>query len=490
MQGDLHILNHASAIRFTATLYQIELEPTEIRNVKPATKVHKAKVPLLVLHGNVAIVCELVNFIYIFNNDWSISCFTYVLNPFQLQMLTPDLWSIVVQHVDCTQTLFNLRLVNKAFNTLIPLEAVIGATSEVVSVLCKPKISKYEPIQIGPNEDLEGVLSQDGTMMWSWVNSNPIRLTQYDASNELICGYISKNITTLATLREEYLWIGVADNGLICLLKNTPDEPLFLSVMRHSPKSEVLSLVMATEIERRRVMRRSIFQDEPEEYLFSRNSLQCITWNDRTLIMMLPIDQRDTISFLEIEPFHKNWITCQIPCGASTRLGCIRQVKNLIYIVPARVGCVYTIDLNDTNLHPILRHTLPELPNGISWFTGKSGVQEISIASMMEVSENGDNFIVSVSSMKQVFHLTKSAIRPLDKFRKLDISACSVLGNTAAICFMMDSSEYRLYNLKTKDFVKAFQFAYTPFFSLMRNNCIWSMDSTMAVYRQIAQQQC
>jgi hypothetical protein len=160
----------------------------------------------------------------------------------------------------------------------------------------------------------------------------------------------------------------------------------------------------------------------------------------------------------------------------------------MIYIVPARVGCVYTIDLNDVNLHPILRHTLPELPNGVSWLTGRSGIREISIASMMEVSENGENFIVSVTSMKQAFHLTKATIRPLDKFQKLDIHACSIIGNNAAICFMTDSSEYRLYNLKTKDFVKAFRFPYMPFFSLMRNNCIWSMDSTMAVYRQIAQE--
>lgn len=403
-------------------------------------------------------------------------------------MLTSDLWSIVVQHVDCTQTLFNLRLVNKAFSTCISVESVIGASPEAVMVLRKPKISKYEPIQIAPNEDMEGVLSQDGTTMWSWVYSNPIRLTQYDASNELIRGTISKNITTLATLRDEYLWIGVADNGLICLLKNSPLGALCLSIVRHIQKSEVLLLVMATEIERKKVMRRSIFQDEPDEYLYSRNSLQCITWNDRLLIMMLPIDQRDTILFLEVESFHKNWKTCRIPCGDSMRIGCIRQVKNMIYIVPARVGCVYTIDLNDVNLHPILRHTLPELPNGVSWLTGRSGIREISIASMMEVSENGENFIVSVSSMKQAFHLTKATIRPLDKFQKLDIYACSIIGNNAAICFMTDSSEYRLYNLKTKDFVKAFRFAYRPFFSLMRNNCIWSMDSTMAVYRQIAQE--
>jgi hypothetical protein len=401
-------------------------------------------------------------------------------------MFTIDLWANIVQHIDCTNTLLKLRLVNKSILSQIPIGTVIGAPLEAVSVLQNPKISKYEPIQISPNENLEGVLSEDGNRMWSWVYSNPIRLTQYDSSDEFKNGSIYKNIVTLSTLnsKDEYLWIRVADNGLICLLKATLDGTLELSVMHYFPRSDVMFLFMTTEIERSRVIRRSIFEDETDSCLFSRNSLQCFTWNTRTFITLLPINQKDHISLLEVKAFNEGWQTWHIPCGSSIRIGCIRQVQNLIYIIPANAGNVFAMDLNDKNPKPALLHTLPVIPNGVSWFGVLSKIQVAPIASMMEVSGNGENYVVNVAGMKQVFHLTKTTIRPLDKSGKLDISACSLIGNDAAICFMKDSNAYRLYNLKTKDFVREFHFSYNPFFSLMRNNCIWSIDHTMTVYRQ------
>ena len=172
--------------------------------------------------------------------------------------------------------------------------------------------------------------------------------------------------------------------------------------------------------------------------------------------------------------------------GSCKHIGCIRNVNNLIYILPTQAGAVFVIDLNETEPKPRLLHPLPLIPTITTLFGKIQRTRPMPSVSIMEISENGANFIAYVPGMQQVFHLTRTSVRPLDLKHKFNISAFSFIGNDAAVCFTRDSCEYRLYNLKTKNFVRAFQFPSVPLFSMMRNNCIWSIDQEMAVHRQTA----
>jgi hypothetical protein len=286
-----------------------------------------------------------------------------------------------------------------------------------------------------------------------------------------------------------FLWIAVTENDLICVLTadNTASsaDPLALTVLRRCPGDEILDIALVKSIERRHVLRRSVFMDEEEEELFVRGSLQCFTWNDRTFIIMLSIHFKENISLLEVGE-STEWKTWYIPCGTSKRIGCTKQVKNLIYIIPANAGRVFVIDIHQKDPHPLFIHLLPTIPNSVCRFGKHSQMQQVSVITMMEVSENGRNYIVNVAGTKQVLHLTETTSRPLDKKYQLKVDAISFIGNEAAICFTNSAKAYRLYNLRTKDFVRAFRFTYTPFFALMRDNCIWSIDTAMGVHRQTA----
>ena len=408
-------------------------------------------------------------------------------------MPTPDLWSAIVQHIDCTATLLILRATSKAFRQLIPISDIIGAPLESARVLSNPDTKKYQRIMVHEHEDMELALSEDGRRMWAWAYTNPIRVTRYDAGKKNGGEANSQHIITFITSKsnDTILWLNVSENGIICLLSNTGNDtdsanPVMLSVMRRFPDSELLEMIMVTELKRKDIMRHSIFEDETEEYLFSRNSLNCFTWNEKTYVIMLPISQKNTISLLEVKEFPSKWKTWQIDSDPSKHIGCIRHVKNLIYILPTKAGAVFVMDLNETELKPKLLHSLPLIPTTTALFGKIYRARQTPSVSMMEISENGANFIANVPGMQQVFHLTKTSIRPLDLNHKFNINAFSFIGNDAAVCFTRDSNEYRLYNLKTKKFVRAFQFAYVPLFSAMRNNCIWSIDKEMAVYRQTA----
>jgi len=407
-------------------------------------------------------------------------------------MPTPDIWSAIVQHIACTKTLLTLRSTSKAFRQLIPIDDVIGAPLSSARVLWDPKTEKYEKITVSEYEDMEGILSDDGNKMWLWVYTNPIRLTQYDVGEEFKNGAISKHIITFVTpsSNDTLLWLKVADNGIICLLSSSRNDtgapnPVMLSVLRRFPNSEFLEMILVTELDRKDIMRRSLFfEDEADECAFARNSLQCFTWNHRTFVVMLPVSQKDTIALLEVQEFHSKWRSWRIEFDQSKHIGCIKQANHLLYILPAQAGAVFVMDLSKSDRSPKLLHLLPLIPSTYTWFNRISKIQTVPIASMMEISPNGENFIVYVPGHLQVYHITKTTVRLLEQKRKLNIGAFSLLGNDAAVCFMKDSTEYRLYNLKSKDFVRAFHFPYTPLFSLMKNNCIWSIDQAMAVYRQ------
>jgi hypothetical protein len=408
-------------------------------------------------------------------------------------MPTPDLWSAIVQHIDCTATLLVLRTASKALRQLIPISDVIGAPVESARVLRNPKTEKYDKIMVHTHEDMELALSDDGERMWAWAYTNPIRVTRYDVGKEFGIGAISKHIITFVTpnSNDVILWLNVAENGIISLLSTTrsdtgPPSPVMLSVLRRFSDSELLEIILVTELDRKDIMRHSIFEDEPDEYVFYRNSINCFTWNKKTYVVLLPIRQKNTISLLEVKEFHSEWKTWQIHSDSSKHIGCIRHRKNLIYILPTQAGAVFVIDLNENNPSPKLLHLLPMIPTTTTLFGRISKIQQVPITSMMDISENETNILAYVPGVQQVFHLTKTSVRPLDRKSKLSISAFSFIGNDAAVCFMKDSKEYRLYNLKTRDFVRAFQFLYVPLFSSMRNNCIWSIDQTMTVYRQTA----
>jgi hypothetical protein len=137
-------------------------------------------------------------------------------------ILTPDTWSLVLQQVQCTRCLLRLRLVNKVFRDQIPLEKVTGIPARTAQVLFNPKTTKYGKLTVSESEDVEGELINDGVEFWSWVNANPLRLTQYEIKDDS-CKHDSlaykRTITFLATNTEEsFLWIKVNTGGLICTL--------------------------------------------------------------------------------------------------------------------------------------------------------------------------------------------------------------------------------------------------------------------------------
>jgi hypothetical protein len=397
-------------------------------------------------------------------------------------MLSADLWGIIVKHITCTKTLLRLRCVNKVLREQIPRHVVTGVPLDLERLLWKPDSTRYGKIHISEHEDIEGALADDGKQFWAWVYTDPIRLIQYDVNRE------GEHVSTFKMTSDPgaFLWIKIATNGLICMLttsnNDSDEEPIFLSVLRQNPDQD-LEVVVITEVDRKHIMRHSVFNDD---YHFSRNSIQCFSWKERTFIIMLPLDQEGGISLMEINGMNVKWTTWKIPCEPSRRIGCIRQVRNLIYIIPGRAGSVHAIDLSAPNPHPSFLHTLPHIPNDTKWFGRNATLKQIGIASMMDVSENGENFVIHVHNMQRIFHLTKTSIRPLEKKLKLDINSFAFIGNNAVVCFIKASTEYRLYNLTSQDFVRSFHFAFIPHFSLMGDQCIWSVGPSMSVYRQIA----
>jgi hypothetical protein len=102
---------------------------------------------------------------------------------------------------------------------------------------------------------------------------------------------------------------------------------------------------------------------------------------------------------------------------------------------------------------------------------------------MLDVSDNGEHFLVHVNRLQSIFHVTSSTVRSLEPRLKLNFNGFSVIGNQAAVCFIRNSREYRLYNLKTKSLVRKFQFEFIPRFSLMGIDSIWSIGPLMSVHR-------
>jgi hypothetical protein len=391
-----------------------------------------------------------------------------------------DIWVSVIMHIRCTKTLLRLRSVCKAIKEQIPRHLITGIPTELERLLLfNPHSTIYSKIHISEHEDIEGALADDGRQFWAWVYSDPIRLIQYDVTRN--DARVSR--FDMTSDPNSFLWIKVATNGLICMLTASEDEgPIFLSAFLQNP-GQRMELLMETEIERKRVMSLSVFNDE---YMFSRNSIQCFCWNERTFIVMIPLDTEGQISLMEVggSAEHK-WVSWQIPCEKSKRIGCIRQVKHLIYIMPSRGCSVFAINLLASNPCPVFLHSLPKIPSSANRLGRNAVLKQQGIASMMDVSEDGENFIVHVQNMKCVFHLTKSTIRLLVD-RSIEINSVAFIGNNAVVCFVKASTEYRLYNLKTRDFVRSFHFDFVPHFSLMGAKCIWSIGPSMSVHRQIA----
>ena len=402
-------------------------------------------------------------------------------------MLSADLWGVIIKHISCTKTLLRLRCTNKAIKDCIPRHIITGVPLDLERLLWKPDSTYYGKIHISEHEDIEGALTEDGKQFWTWVYTDPIRLIKYDVNRE------GEHISTFKMTSDpgSFLWIKIATNGLICMLTTSDDDsdqaPIFLSVLSQNPEHDRLDVVLVTEVDRKLVMRHSVFSDD---FHFSRNSIQCFSWMKRTFIILIPLNKDGCISLMEINSsMHVEWTTWNIPCEPAKRIGCIRQVKNLIYIVPARAGSVYVIDLSAPLPHPSFLHTLPEIPSYTQRLGKSATLKQIGIASMLDVSENGQNFIVCVHNIQRIFHLTKTTVRPLEKQLKLDINGFAFIGNDAVVCFIRASTEYRLYNLKSEDFVRSFHFAFVPHFSLMGNRCIWSVGPSMSVHRQIAAQE-
>ena len=153
----------------------------------------------------------------------------------------------------------------------------------------------------------------------------------------------------------------------------------------------------------------------------------------------------------------------------------------MLYIIPETAGCVYTMNLEDENPRPKLHQIIPHLPSIVGYTGINAAMQQTTIASKMEVSENGKNFIIYSQCTRQIFHLTSSSVRQLDY--RFEVSGFTLLGNDAVVCFFKESVEYRLYNLQTKDLVRNFYFPKTPLVSFMGKDCIWSIGPTMSVSR-------
>lgn len=407
-------------------------------------------------------------------------------------MLTSDLWSLVIQHVHCTQSLLRLRLVNKALRSEIPTDMITGVPFDTLRLFCHPNVMKYGKIDVMENEDIEGALIDGGKQFWAWVYSDPIRLTQYSIDEDSGTRSITRRVTEFRTnfSNKTFLWVKITSNGLICVLTISSDEndttPATLSVMSRIPEQDPLETVMTVAIERKHTIRRSFLVDEPIENTFSRKSLQCFTWMERSFVVMLPIHKRDEIWCMEIQHVTDAiWRVHTLP-SSSLRIGCVRQVKNLLYIFPERVGGVYTLDFSDIDPHPVFVHALPELPIGLSWFGTNSSIRKVHIATSANVSGDGQHFIIQDQTAKKVFHLTKTTIRRLDIKSEIFIDDASFVGDHAVVCFFRNMAQFSLYNLKTNDTVRTFRFQFHPKLSLMGKDCIWSVGPAMAIYRQIA----
>lgn len=399
-------------------------------------------------------------------------------------MLPADIWDTVIKHVQCTKTLLRLRRVSKMFVIRIPRNMITGVPSNLERLLWDPITHHYDKIHITEHEDIEGSLVADGKQFWAWVYTDPIRLIQFDSEKNVGRVESFKMSSNVGSL----LWIKMATNGLICILTTSDDEsddtPIFLFVLKRSPGLQTLEIVTTKEIDRDCLMRRSVLN---HDYCFSRNNIQCFSWEKRTFIVMMPIHQEGYLSIMEIKDTKNKWTTWNIPCDPSTRIGCIRQVKHLIYIMPARGSSVCAINLLAADPYPVFLHTLPVIPSGAKWRTKNTVIQQNGVAAMMDVSEDGQNFIVHVKNMKRVYHMTKSSIRSLEQ-GSMDINSFGFIGNDAVVCFIKASAEYRLYNLLTNDRVRSFHFTFVPQFALLGNQCIWSVGHCMSVYRQIAKE--
>ncbi len=440
-------------------------------------------------------------------------------------MLTSDVWTLILQQIECTQSLLKLRQVNRFSRDLLSMDFITGIPASSAQVMWNPETTRHQRIQLSQAEDIEGAIVNGGNEFWSWVYSHPIRLTQYaliTGSDTLAAegggrGLISKRVTSFITTNsdESFLWVKITDNGLICTLSTIGSTlSTTLSVLRHMRDGqELLETVMVKAINPKQILRRSVFDDEPVEYTFCRKCLQCVSWNERSFIMMLPLDKKDEMWLMEIvvsgeegsssssggdhnhnHRHHAQWMISSIRCSRDVaaapmpllcNIGCVRQVRNLLYVIPEQAGSVFTMDLNENHPRLTFCSLIPELPAGFAWF-GHSRIRQIPVASLMDVSENGKNFVIQDARAKQVFHLTKTTVRPLDSNRQFNLNGFSLVGNHAVICFFKDSRQYSLYNLRTKDHVKTFTFGFQPLLSLMGNDCIWSIGPTMSVYRQVA----
>ena len=411
-------------------------------------------------------------------------------------MPTSDVWSLIISHVHGTQNLIKLRLANRMLRDLVSMEYITGIPTSTAHILWSPKVINYGKIRLLENEDTEGTITNEGNEFWVWVYADPIRLTQYVTTPDRYGDIVTKYTTTFKTVssNESLLWLKITANGLICIITASDhSNPLVLTVFRRLPdqEEETLSVVMRTTIERTNLMRRCIFVDESDDYLFSRNSLQCMTWNEKSFIVMTPVNKKDTIMLMEIgsDP-SVEWTTMHIPLIPLKRIGCIRQIKNIIYVIPDCAGSVYAADLNETRPSLVFLHSTPMLPSGTTSMGGRTWITQVTIASVMDVSENGKNFVVWCAGAKKIFHLTETTVRQLDRRRnELHVSGFSFIGNRAVVCFFKASNEYCLYNLETKDRVRSFRFDTTPCLSLMGKNCIWSVGPKMSVSRQIASPQ-
>jgi hypothetical protein len=408
-------------------------------------------------------------------------------------MLASDLWSLVIQHVDCTQSLLRLRQVNKAFRSEIPTDLITGIPSDTLRLFCHPRVMKYGKIDVSDNEDIEGVIVDDGKEFWAWVYTDPVRLTQYSISEDDGVRSVTRRVTKFKTnfSNETFLWVKITSNGLFCLLTVSNDDqdtsPAIFSVLRRIPGQELLETVMTAYITRKHILRQSFLVDEPVENTFARRSLQCFAWGDRSFLIMLPLHKRDQIWCMEIQRVVDATWTCHT-IASSLRIGCVRQIKNLLYIFPERAGRVYSMDFNETDPSPVFRHTIPELPTGVSWFGTNASIRKVYIATSANVSDDGENYIIQDQGAKKVFHLTKTTIRLLHVDSQRFIHDVCFMGNNAVICSFRNKSQFSLYNLRTKDFVKTFNFKFDSFLSLFGKDCIWSVGPTMTVYRQIADQ--
>jgi hypothetical protein len=393
-------------------------------------------------------------------------------------MLPFDVWTAVIHNMHCTESLLKLRLVNKAIKDQIPIHMITGVSMDLMHLFCDPVTTQHGSIRMSDHEDIEGTLTDEGSKFRSWVYSDPIRITEYSANDSLF----SEKNTTFTTLPhpDTILWLKITTTGLMCMVSTSfndkEDDPLLLSVMRLSEGVEESETIIISHIDREFIMRHSVFQDEPDEYTFSRSNLYCFTWNKRTFISMVPLHKEGYVILMEVKDTDIKWVSWQIQCEGSRCIGCVRQVKNKVYFLTVHAQCVFVMDLDDPSPAPSIFKILPGIPKSINRY-------QSPIASMLDVSDNGEHFLVHVNRLQSIFHVTSSTVRSLEPRLKLNFNGFSVIGNQAAVCFIRNSREYRLYNLKTKSLVRKFQFEFIPRFSLMGIDSIWSIGPLMSVHR-------